>query len=72
MDYESHAERGTTWLKFDMIERLIQAEQHDWIWWMDFDTLITNTTVKLEDVISETLANSTEPDNTDFLVTDDW
>lgn len=72
MDYESHAERGTTWLKFDMIERLIQAKQHDWIWWMDFDTLITNTTMKLEDVISETLANSTKPDNIDFLVTDDW
>jgi mannan polymerase II complex MNN10 subunit len=71
VDYESHAERGTTWLKFDMIERLIQAKQHDWIWWMDFDTLITNTTMKLEDVISETLANSTKPDNIDFLVTDD-
>jgi len=39
---------------------------------MDFDTLIINTTVKLKDVISETLVNSTEPDNTNFFITDDW
>ncbi|EAW25564.1 uncharacterized protein NFIA_043830 [Aspergillus fischeri NRRL 181] len=72
VDYESHSTRGTTWLKFDMIERLINTSQYDWIWWIDFDTLITNTTMSLADIISESLASSSVPDMIDFIVTDDW
>jgi mannan polymerase II complex MNN10 subunit len=72
VDYESHATRGTTWLKFDMIERVINARTHDWVWWMDFDTLITNTTMPLTDIITESLANATEPAEVDFLVNNDW
>ncbi|KAG2000819.1 hypothetical protein GB937_010801 [Aspergillus fischeri] len=71
VDYESHSTRGTTWLKFDMIERLINTSQYDWIWWIDFDTLITNTTMSLADIISESLASSSVPDMIDFIVTDD-
>ncbi|KAF2806014.1 uncharacterized protein BDZ99DRAFT_394842 [Mytilinidion resinicola] len=71
VDYESHAERGTTWLKFDMVERLIKEKQHDWIWWMDFDTLITNTDIKVVDIIRDSLANVTTPADVDFLLTDD-
>jgi mannan polymerase II complex MNN10 subunit len=72
VDYESQSSRGTTWLKFDMIERVINAQTHDWIWWMDFDTLITNTTIPLVDVIAESLANTTKPADVDFLVNNDW
>ncbi|KAF2187060.1 glycosyltransferase family 34 protein [Zopfia rhizophila CBS 207.26] len=71
VDYESHSERGTMWSKFDMIERLINAEKHDWIWWMDFDTLITNTDIKVADIINESLANVTNPDQIDHLLTHD-
>ena len=55
-----------------MVERVIKEGQHDWIWWLDFDTLITNTTMSLVDIIEESLANVTTPDAVDFLVTDDW
>jgi len=71
IDYESHSSRGTTWLKFDMVSRLIKKEQYDWIWWMDFDTLITNTDIKVADIISESLANVTKPNEIDLLLTDD-
>ncbi|ORY09749.1 galactosyl transferase GMA12/MNN10 family-domain-containing protein [Clohesyomyces aquaticus] len=71
VDYESQATRGTTWLKFDMVKRLVDAGKHDWIWWVDFDTLITNTTVRLEDIIYESLANVTAPEEIDLLLTDD-
>ncbi|KAJ5812242.1 hypothetical protein N7474_008543 [Penicillium riverlandense] len=54
-----------------MVERVIKAGQHDWIWYMDFDTLITNTSISLTDLINENLAKATEPDTIDFLVTDD-
>ena len=55
-----------------MMERLIKAGQHDWIWWLDFDTLFTNMTIKVTDIIQESLANATNPDDIDFLLTDDW
>jgi mannan polymerase II complex MNN10 subunit len=72
VDFESHATRGTTWLKFDMIERVIKAGQHDWVWWIDFDTLITNTTTSVAQIIDESLENSTSPDTVNFLLTEDW
>lgn len=60
------------WHKFDMAERVIKAGTHDWIWWMDFDTLITNTSLPLTDIINESLENVTNPADVDFLVTNDW
>ncbi|KAJ5991326.1 hypothetical protein N7522_011533 [Penicillium canescens] len=71
IDYESYSTRGTTWLKFDMVERVINAGQHDWIWYMDFDTLITNHSMSLTNLIYEYLAKAPMPDTIDFLVTDD-
>ncbi len=55
-----------------MVERVIRAGQHDWIWYIDFDVLITNTSMSLTDVIHESLENAPIPDAVDFLVTDDW
>jgi len=60
------------WHKFEMIEDAIHSQKYDWIWWMDFDTLITNQTVKVEDLIAEHLANETDPNAIDFLFTPDW
>ena len=55
-----------------MMERLIKQDKYDWLWWMDFDTLITNTDIKVADIIQETLANVTKPDDIDYLTTHDW
>jgi mannan polymerase II complex MNN10 subunit len=60
------------WHKFVMLERVIEAGEHDWVWWIDFDTLITNTSVKLTDLIVESLADSPHPEQVDFLLTADW
>lgn len=57
--------------KFDMAERLIKTGKYDWIWWMDFDTLITNTDIKLADIIEEELANITNPEPIDYLLSHD-
>ncbi|UKZ79332.1 hypothetical protein TrVFT333_007082 [Trichoderma virens FT-333] len=72
VDYESNNQRGLMWHKFDMVQRIINAAQHDWIWWIDFDTLIMNMNTKLEDIIEDALANATAPDVIDFLFTPDW
>jgi mannan polymerase II complex MNN10 subunit len=36
-----------------MAERLIKSGKYDWIWWLDFDTLVTNTDIKVTDIIDE-------------------
>lgn len=63
---------GLMWHKFVMLENVIMAGKHDWVWWIDFDSLITNSTIELSDIIDESLANNTKPDKVDFLVTADW
>lgn len=54
-----------------MAERLIKTGKYDWIWWLDFDTLVTNTDIKVTDVIEEELRNVTNPDAIDYLTTYD-
>ncbi|KAA8908638.1 galactosyl transferase GMA12/MNN10 family-domain-containing protein [Sphaerosporella brunnea] len=46
---------GAVWHKLNMVEYLVRTGDYDWIWWIDYDTVITNTTVKLEDIIAEAL-----------------
>ena len=72
VDYDANEPRGTMWHKFVMLEEAMETKKYDWIWWIDFDTLITNTTIRLEDIIQESLANHTQPDKVDFLFTADW
>lgn len=74
VDYEAEAERGMMWYKFSMIERVIKQNQHDWVWWVDFDTLFTNMTKNVEDVIDGALATLQEKERNevDLILTPDW
>ena len=72
VDYESHTKYGTTYWKFNMVERLIRTGKWDWIWWVDFDTLITNTDIKVADIIQEALDGAPNPNNIDWLTSHDW
>ena len=54
-----------------MVERLIKSAKYDWIWWIDFDTLVTNTAVKLTDIIDEELQKASNPDEVDFIFSHD-
>ncbi|KAJ5454064.1 uncharacterized protein N7458_005020 [Penicillium daleae] len=59
------------WHKLDMMEQLIAHAKYDWIWWIDYDTLITNTDTKLEDLIEGSLASVSDPNRINFLLTSD-
>ncbi|KAI5847508.1 galactosyl transferase GMA12/MNN10 family-domain-containing protein [Tricharina praecox] len=59
------------WHKLDMFEYLVRTGDYDWIWWVDFDTVITNTTIKIEDIIADALRDEKNPDNIDLLLTSD-
>jgi mannan polymerase II complex MNN10 subunit len=52
-----------------MIERIINKGKHDWIWWLDFDTLFTNMKLPVETVIKEFAGDQ---EGVDFLLTADW
>jgi mannan polymerase II complex MNN10 subunit len=54
-----------------MAERLIKTGKYDWIWWLDFDTLITNTDIKVMDIIQEELNNVTNSEEIDYIFTHD-
>ncbi|KAF2132807.1 glycosyltransferase family 34 protein [Dothidotthia symphoricarpi CBS 119687] len=71
VDYEAHSDRGVMWWKYTMAERAVKSGKYDWIWWLDFDTLITNTATKITDIIEEELNNATNLDAIDFLLTKD-
>ncbi|KZM25361.1 uncharacterized protein EKO05_0000647 [Ascochyta rabiei] len=71
VDYEAHNDRTVMFWKFDMAEKLIKSGKYDWLWWIDFDTLITNTATKVTDIIEDELRNATNPDDIDFLLTHD-
>ncbi|KAJ6031436.1 hypothetical protein N7540_002168 [Penicillium herquei] len=53
-----------------MVENIIKAGKHNWIWYMDFDILITNMSVSLTDIIYESLEGLSPPSQIDLLVTD--
>jgi mannan polymerase II complex MNN10 subunit len=54
-----------------MVERLVKTRKYDWIWWLDFDTLITDTGVRVADIITDELDKAENPDQVDYILTHD-
>jgi galactosyl transferase GMA12/MNN10 family len=51
---ESHVvnhTRGPSWFKIIAVLRLLQVEHCDWVFWMDADMVIMNSTIQLEDFL---------------------
>ncbi|KAF1994257.1 glycosyltransferase family 34 protein [Amniculicola lignicola CBS 123094] len=69
VDYELHTDCGAIWWKFNIMEQLIKKQKWDWIWFVDFDTLIINMETKLEDIIEASLTNVTNLAEIDWLKT---
>lgn len=71
--------RNPVWHKLNMIEDAIDRIQREessakWIWWLDWDTVITNTTIRLEDIVDEALVryNGEDPGDVEMVMTKDW
>jgi mannan polymerase II complex MNN10 subunit len=54
-----------------MVERLVKTGKYDWIWWLDFDTLITNTDIKVTDIIEQELQKADNANEVDYILTHD-
>ena len=50
--------RGPAWFKIVAVLRLLQVEQCDWVFWMDADMVIMNSTIQLEDFLPYSHDNS--------------
>ena len=59
------------WHKYVMMEQLIETQEYDWIWVLDFDTLITNSSVTIESIVEEALLDVEKPDDVDFILMHD-
>ena len=59
------------WHKLTMFENAIASQKYDWLWWLDFDTLITNTSIPLHTLIPKFLHNHPSPSEIAFLLTAD-
>ena len=53
---------------------VVYAQKHNYHLEFDWvgDGLITNTTVRLEDLIDESLATAPDPEKVDMILTPDW
>jgi mannan polymerase II complex MNN10 subunit len=71
VDFDGFKDAGA-WHKLTMIESAIKLERFDWIWWIDFDTLITNTTINVADIIEEALEKHPNPNSVSMIFTPDW
>lgn len=60
------------WHKLDMLEFLVRTGDYDWIWWVDYDTVITNTSIKIEDIVASALRGEKRAGDIDLLLTADW
>ncbi|RPA80480.1 hypothetical protein BJ508DRAFT_129948 [Ascobolus immersus RN42] len=61
------------WHKMVMLEELTATGKYDWIWWIDFDSLITNTSVTLQSIVESSLAmvHPARRDEIDMFLTAD-
>ncbi|KAF2277528.1 uncharacterized protein EI97DRAFT_449623 [Westerdykella ornata] len=71
VDFEQHSPYGVWWWKYNMVQRLAKTGEYDWIWWVDIDTLFTNTDIKVHEIIEDNLKRAPNPDDIDLLVTHD-
>ena len=53
-DPSSHA-GGFTWSRLEHMAEMVESGKYDWVWVVGADTLITNLTIKLEDIIAEAM-----------------
>jgi hypothetical protein len=53
----SKTERAPTWEKIDIIKELILTNKYDYIFWMDTDSIFTNFSIKIENIINNVGSN---------------
>lgn len=80
-DFEPSSGHGKSWDKLnitrDTIQKVLSGEgQYQWVWMLDYDTLITNSAVKLEELVEKALAFAEKEGKSrhaiQMILTRDW
>lgn len=71
MDFEADAEHGIIWYKYDIVEKFAREKKYDWMWFLDFDALITNTDTLIESIIDRAMIMAPEPSDVKIILTED-
>ncbi|KAI5367840.1 Putative glycosyltransferase 34, nucleotide-diphospho-sugar transferase [Septoria linicola] len=78
-DFERNDKYGKDWDRLTSMEKIIKAKlrgenDYEWIWWTDYDLIITNSSITLENVVDGALArieNKAHRSEIDIIMTPD-
>lgn len=78
-DFERNDKYGKDWDRLTSMEKIIKAKlrgenDYEWIWWTDYDLIITNSSITLESVVDGALArieNKAHRSEIDIIMTPD-
>jgi hypothetical protein len=64
------------WSKIPLVNEALDTEKFDWVLWMDFDTLFTNMSTKMEDFMKDARINHLNTgqrwEDVDMIAAPDW
>lgn len=81
VDWEPSQGYDKTWDKLNLIRSTIEAtlaheNSYEWLWMLDLDTLITNSSIRLESLVERGLELAEEQgknqEDVDMILTRDW
>ncbi|CAK1362353.1 hypothetical protein CB0940_02383 [Cercospora beticola] len=78
-DLEKNHKYTKDWDRLTAMEKVIRGKlkgdnSYEWIWWSDYDSIITNSSVKLENIVEDALAeieDSSRRSQIDIIMTPD-
>jgi hypothetical protein len=69
-------DQGGVWAKLILVNETLNTDRFDWVLWMDFDTLFTNLSSKMEDFVDDVRTNHLSPgqswDEVSMIAAPDW
>jgi hypothetical protein len=60
----ANSDRGGVWAKIPLINNTLNMGTFEWVLWMDFDTLFTNLSIRIEDFMEDIKLHDLDPLNT--------
>ena len=67
---------GGVWSKILLVNETLRSGQYEWVLWLDFDSLFTNLSMKMEDFVDDVRNNHLSSDQdwgeVSMIAAPDW
>ena len=74
--FKNDDQGGGVWSKLLLVNETLNTNRFEWILWLDFDTLFTNLSSKLEDFMDDVKRNHLSPhqqwEQVNMIAAPDW